>query len=40
MEADKIRSFYTSNEQTKNNLMYSIKEEKTFKKLIESMNVK
>lgn len=40
MEADKIRSFYTSNEQTKNNLMYSIKEEKTFKKLLEIMNVK
>ncbi len=40
MDAEKIRSFYTSSEQTKSNLMYSIKEEKTFKKLMEKVNVK
>lgn len=40
LDKEKIKEFYTSNEQTKKNLMYSIKEEKTFKKLIEKLNVK
>ena len=30
MEADKIREYYMSNEQMKKNMMYAIKEEKTF----------
>lgn len=39
LEPDKIREYYTSNANMKNNMMYAIKEEKTFKKLIESLKV-
>ena len=30
MEADKVREYYTSNEQMKKNMLYAIKEEKDF----------
>jgi trigger factor len=39
LEPDKIREYYTSNANMKNNMMYAIKEEKTFKKLIENLKV-
>ena len=40
MEADKIREYYMSNEQMKKNMMYAIKEEKTFAALKADLKIK
>ncbi|MAZ48353.1 MAG: trigger factor [Halobacteriovoraceae bacterium] len=40
MERDQISGYYSSNENIKNNIMYAIREEKTFDKLISEMKVK
>ncbi len=40
MEADKIREYYLSNEQMKKNMMYAIKEEKTFAALKSDLKIK
>ena len=40
MEKDQLSAYYKSNEQIKSNLMYAIREEKTFEKLISDMKVK
>ena len=40
MEADKIREYYMSNEQMKKNMMYAIKEEKTFTALKADLKIK
>lgn len=40
MEADKIREYYMSNEQMKKNMMYAIKEEKTFAALKKDLKIK
>ena len=40
MERDQIAGYYSSNENIKNNIMYAIREEKTFDKLISDMKVK
>ena len=40
MEADKIREYYLSNEQMKKNMMYAIKEEKTFAALKKDLKIK
>jgi trigger factor len=40
MEKEQIASYYKSNEQIKGNIMYAIREEKTFDKLISEMKVK
>lgn len=40
MEAEQLGSYYKSNDNIKQNLMYAIREEKTFDKLISSMKVK
>jgi trigger factor len=40
MEIEQLSTYYKSNEQDKNNLMYAIREEKTFDKLITEMKVK
>ena len=40
MEADKIREYYMSNEQMKKNMMYAIKEEKTFAALKNDLKIK
>lgn len=40
MDLEQISSYYKSNEQVKSNLMYAIREEKTFEKLISEMKVK
>lgn len=40
MEVDQISTYYKSNENIKSNLMYAIREEKTFEKLIGDMKVK
>ena len=40
LEADKVREYYTSNEKIKTNMMYAIREEKTFAKLKEELQVK
>jgi trigger factor len=40
MEKDQLSGYYAGNEQIKANLMYAIREEKTFAALIEKMNVK
>lgn len=40
MERDQIAGYYSSNENIKNNIMYAIREEKTFDKLISEMKVK
>lgn len=40
MELDQVKSYYNSNENVKSNLMYAIREEKTFEKLISEMKVK
>jgi len=39
MEKDQVANYYKSNEQIKSNLMYAIREEKTFEKLIQDMKV-
>ena len=39
MEKDQVEKYYKSNENVKNNLMYAIREEKTFDKLISEMKV-
>ncbi len=39
LDAEQVRKYYTSNEQTKQNLMYAIREEKTFDKIIEKVKV-
>ena len=39
MEADKIREYYMSNEQMKKNMMYAIKEEKTFAALKKDLKL-
>lgn len=39
MEADQVSQYYKSNEQIKSNLMYAIREEKTFEILIQDMQV-
>ena len=40
MEKDQLSAYYKSNDQIKSNLMYAIREEKTFEKLISEMKVK
>jgi trigger factor len=40
MDLEQISGYYKSNEQVKSNLMYAIREEKTFEKLISDMKVK
>ena len=40
MDKSQVESYYKSNENIKNNIMYAIREEKTFEKLISDMNVK
>lgn len=40
MEKDQLASYYKSNESVKSNVMYAIREEKTFEKLIADMKVK
>lgn len=40
MDIEQLSTYYKSNEQVKNNLMYAIREEKTFDKLITEMKVK
>lgn len=40
MDKEQISTYYKSNEQVKQNLMYAIREEKTFEKLISDMKVK
>ena len=40
MDVEQISSYYKSNEQVKSNIMYAIREEKTFEKLISEMKVK
>jgi trigger factor len=40
LELDQIKSFYSKDERMKNNLMFAIREEKTFEKVYEVVNVK
>lgn len=40
MDKEQVSTYYKSNEQVKSNLMYAIREEKTFEKLIADMKVK
>lgn len=40
MTTEQIETYYKSNEQIKSNIMYAIREEKTFDKLISEMKVK
>jgi trigger factor len=40
MDKEQVSTYYKSNEQVKSNLMYAIREEKTFEKLITDMKVK
>lgn len=40
MEKAQLEQYYKSNEQIKQNLLYAIREEKTFEKLIQDMKVK
>ena len=40
MEADKIKEYYLSNEQMEKNMMYAIKEEKTFAALKRSKKLR
>jgi trigger factor len=40
MDKEQVATYYKSNEQVKSNLMYAIREEKTFEKLIADMKVK
>jgi trigger factor len=40
MDLEQVSSYYKSNDQVKSNLMYAIREEKTFEKLISDMKVK
>jgi len=40
MQADEVSAYYKSNEQVKGSLMYAIREEKTFDKMIVDMKVK
>lgn len=40
MDKEQVSTYYKSNEQIKSNLMYAIREEKTFEKLISDMKVK
>lgn len=39
MDKEQIKQYYTSNENVKNNMMYAIREEKTFEKLISELKV-
>ncbi len=40
MEKEQVANYYKSNDNIKNNIMYAIREEKTFEKLIADMKVK
>ncbi|MEE3080199.1 MAG: trigger factor [Bdellovibrionota bacterium] len=40
LTADQVKDFYTRDPKIKQNLMYAIREEKTFKKLEEELNIK
>ncbi|MCK5882885.1 MAG: trigger factor [Bacteriovoracaceae bacterium] len=40
LEAEQVKEYYTSDANVKKNLMYAIREEKTFDKLIEQVKVK
>ncbi|MBT7609042.1 MAG: trigger factor [Bacteriovoracaceae bacterium] len=40
MDAEEVRKYYTSNDQMKKNMLYAIREEKTFAKLKEVVTVK
>jgi trigger factor len=40
MDKEQVVSYYQSNEQIKGNIMYAIREEKTFEKIISEMKVK
>lgn len=40
MEKEQLASYYKSNEQVKTNIMYAIREEKTFDKIIENVKLK
>lgn len=39
MDPEQIKSYYTSNEQIKQNLRYAIREEKTFEKILEKVKL-
>ena len=39
LDVEQVKKYYTSNEQTKQNMMYAIREEKTFEKIIEKVKV-
>jgi trigger factor len=39
METEQLKSFYLKNDKIKKNLMYAIREEKTFKAVISDMKV-
>jgi trigger factor len=40
LDMDQIKSFYGKDEKMKNNLMFAIREEKTFEKMYESLTIK
>jgi trigger factor len=40
LELEQIKSFYTNDERMKNNLMFAIREEKTFEKIYDLVSVK
>ena len=40
MEVDKVKEYYSSNDQVKKNMMYAIKEEKTFEALKSDIKIK
>ena len=40
MQEDQIREYYTSNEQVKKNMMYAIREEKTFAAVKKDLTIK
>jgi trigger factor len=40
IDAEQVRKYYTSNDQMKKNMLYAIREEKTFTKLKETVTVK
>lgn len=40
LDSEQVKNYYTSNEQIKQNMMYAIREEKTFEKVIEKVTVK
>jgi len=39
MDIEQIKQYYTSNDKIKSNLMYAIKEEKTFEAVLKEVTV-